>query len=71
MPFNPDNIPRKGEAAYRSLYLRQRMIDQIEQIAKERETSFNAVVVSMIEQCLDEIHREEQAPPKTGTQQEE
>lgn len=52
MPFNPDKIQRKGEAAYRTVYLRQRMIDEIEKIAKERETSFNAVVVSMIEQCL-------------------
>lgn len=28
------------------------MIDQIEKIAAENETSFNSIVVSMIEQCL-------------------
>ncbi|MDE7172553.1 MAG: hypothetical protein K2O11_11890 [Oscillospiraceae bacterium] len=54
MPFGPDNIPRKGEAAYRTVYLRQRMIDKIEKIAAENETSFNAVIVSMVEQCLKE-----------------
>lgn len=52
MPFGPDNIQRKGEAAYKTIYLRQRMIDQIEKIAAENETSFNSIVVSMIEQCL-------------------
>jgi len=52
MPFGPDNIQRKGEAAYKTIYLRQRLIDQIDQIAAENETSFNSIVVSMIEQCL-------------------
>ena len=52
MPFGPNNIQRKGEAAYKTIYLRQRLIDQIEKIATENETSFNAVVTSMIEQCL-------------------
>lgn len=52
MPFGPDNIQRKGEAAYKTIYLRQRLIDQIEKIAAENETSFNSIVVSMIEQCL-------------------
>ncbi len=57
MPFGPDNIQRKGEAAYKTIYLRQRLIEQIEQIAAENETSFNAVVVSMIEQCLKDYQK--------------
>ena len=52
MPFGRDNIQRKGEAAYKTVYLRQRQIDAIEKIAAENETSFNAVVASMIDQCL-------------------
>lgn len=60
MPFGPENIQRKGEAAYKTIYLRQRLIEQIEQIAAENETSFNAVVVSMIEQCLKDY----QNPPE-------
>lgn len=56
MPFGPDNIQRKGDAAYKTIYLRQRVIDQIEQIASDNETSFNAVVTSMIEQCLKEYN---------------
>lgn len=60
MPFGPDKIQRKGEAVYRSLYLRQYMVDAIEKIAVENETSFNAVVVSMIEQCLKDYENHTQ-----------
>lgn len=57
MSFGPDMIQRKGEAAYKTIYLRQRLIDQIDKIAAENETSFNSVVVSMIEQCLKEYNQ--------------
>lgn len=60
MPFGRDNIQRKGEAAYKTVYLRQRQIDAIEKIAAENETSFNAVVVSMIEQCLKDYENHTQ-----------
>ncbi|MBD5084025.1 MAG: hypothetical protein HDT33_02900 [Clostridiales bacterium] len=60
MPFGPDNIQRKGEAAYKTIYLRQRLIDQIEKIAAENETSFNSIVVSMIEQCLKDYSEKTQ-----------
>lgn len=60
MPFGRDNIQRKGEAAYKTIYLRQRQIDQIEKIAAENETSFNAIVVSMIEQCLKDYENHTQ-----------
>lgn len=59
MPFGPKSIQKKGEAGYRSLYLRQAMIDEIERIAQENKTSFNSVVVSMIEQCLKEYDQEQ------------
>lgn len=58
MPFGPNNIQRKGEAAYKTIYLRQRTIDKIEKLAAENETSFNAIVVSMIEQCLPDYDSE-------------
>ena len=58
MPFGPNNIQRKGEAAYKPIYLRQRTIDKIEKLAAENETSFNAIVVSMIEQCLKDYDSE-------------
>ena len=54
MPFVPKKTRKKVEAGYKTIYLRQCVIDQIEKIAQENNTSFNNVVVSMIEQCLEE-----------------
>lgn len=54
MSFVPKQTRKKVEAGYKTIYLRQSLIDQIERIAKDNETSFNNVVVSMIERCLEE-----------------
>ena len=36
------------------MYLKRALLEQIERIAAEHHTSFNHVVVSMIEACLSE-----------------
>ena len=54
MPFVPKKTKQKVEAGYKTIYLRQSVIDEVEQIAKDNSTSFNNVVVSMIERCLEE-----------------
>ena len=54
MPFVPKETKKKVEAGYKTIYLRKSLIDEIERIAKENSTSFNNVVVSMIERCLEE-----------------
>ena len=60
MPFVPKKTKQKVEAGYKTIYLRQSVIDEVEQIAKDNSTSFNNVVVSMIELCLEEDRGEEQ-----------
>ena len=54
MAFVPKKTKKKVEAGYKTIYLRQSVIDAIEKIAKDNSTSFNNVVVSMIERCLKE-----------------
>ena len=54
MPFVPKKTRKKVEAGYKTIYLRQSVIDAVEKIAKDSQTSFNNVVVSMIERCLEE-----------------
>lgn len=54
MPFKPKPTKNKAQAVYKSLYLSGTLAAQVEQIAKDNETSFNNVVVSMIEHCLSE-----------------
>ena len=54
MPFVPKKTKGKVQSSYKTLYLSQELIDKITKIAKKYGTSFNNVVVSMIEKCLDE-----------------
>ncbi len=54
MPFVPKETKKKVEAGYKTIYLRQTLIDKINRIAQENSTSFNNVVVSMIERCLED-----------------
>ena len=56
MPFVPKKTKKKVEAGYKTIYLRQNVIEEIEKIARENDTSFNNVVVGMIERCLEEEH---------------
>lgn len=60
MPFIPKQTRKKVETGYKTIYLRQTVIDELEQIAKDNSTSFNNVVVSMIERCLEENREENQ-----------
>ena len=53
MAFIPKKTKQKVPASYKSLYIKETLIKEIEKIAKENNTSFNNVVISMIEQCLE------------------
>ena len=54
MPFVPKKTQKKVEAGYKTIYLRQSLIDAVDKIAKDNNTSFNNVIISMIERCLEE-----------------
>ena len=60
MPFEHKKTRRKVESAYKSIYLRQTVIDELDRLAAKYDTSFNNVVVTMIEQCLEDIKKEEE-----------
>lgn len=53
MGFVPKKTKEKIPATYKTLYLKDEYVKKIEKIAKENNTSFNNVVVSMIETCLE------------------
>ena len=54
MNFGIKNTKQKDPAIYKTLYIKQSLADKIEKIANENETSWNNVVISMIESCLKE-----------------
>lgn len=54
MPFVPKETKQKVEAVYKTLYLTTETAERLQKIADENKMSFNSVVVSMIEHCLEE-----------------
>lgn len=52
MGFVPKQTKQKVPATYKTLYIKDVYVRKIERIAKSNATSFNNVVVSMIEECL-------------------
>jgi len=44
----------KDPASYKSLYIKDSLLREVERIAKKNSTSFNNVVVSMIEACISD-----------------
>ena len=52
MSFTIKNTKNKAEAIYKSLYISKSLADQVQKVASETNTSFNNVVISMIEFCL-------------------
>jgi len=51
--FVPKKTKEKEPSSYKSLYIKEKLIKEIEKIAKDNNTSFNNVIISMIEQCLE------------------
>lgn len=54
MAFEIKKTKQKKETIYKTLYLPKALADRIQKIADDNDTSFNNVVVSMIETCLNE-----------------
>ena len=53
MKFVPKNTKQKESSVYKSLYLKEDLAKKVEEIAKVNNTSFNNVIISMIEECLN------------------
>jgi len=54
MNFEIKGNNKKSPAIYKTLYIRQHLVDKIEKIANEHNTSVNNVIISMIESCLED-----------------
>ena len=58
MGFQMKPTRKKVPSVYKSLYINEQLAERVEQMGKENETSFNNVVISMIEHCLAESEEE-------------
>ncbi len=54
MNFVPKKTKKKIVSVYKTLYIKEELVKQIEKIAKDNDTSFNNVIISMIEACLND-----------------
>jgi len=54
MVFKPKPTKEKVKAGYKTLYISDELAEKVNKIASENNTSFNNVVISMIEKCLNE-----------------
>lgn len=54
MGFEIKKTKQKEASCYKSLYIKDKLVKEIEKIAQENNTSFNNVVISMIESCLND-----------------
>lgn len=54
MNFKIKSTKNKSKACYKSLYINELLVEMIEKIASDNNTSFNNVIISMIEFCLFE-----------------
>ena len=54
MTFKIKPTKEKQPSVYKTIYLKKELVDKIDEIAASHQTSFNNVVVSMIESCLQD-----------------
>ncbi len=55
MPFQPKKTRNKVESSYRSIYISDELREKVNAVAKKYDTSFNNIVISMIEYCLNDL----------------
>ncbi len=53
MAFNPKPTKKKVQAEYKTMYIASELAEKINELAKKHETSFNNVVISIIEDFFD------------------
>lgn len=54
MAFVPKKTKEKEPAVYKSIYMKEELAKKIDKIAKDNNTSFNNVIISMIKECLED-----------------
>ena len=59
MPFEPRKTRNKVESAYKSIYLKRTTIEELDKLAAKHGTSFNNIVVTRVEDRLEELRKEE------------
>lgn len=54
MTFKLKQTKEKNQSTYKTIYIKEELLKKVEKIATDNNTSFNNVIISMIESCLEE-----------------
>ncbi len=54
MDFTPRETKKKVKAGYKTLYIKDDLAEKINDLAKKHDTSFNNIVISIIEDFFEE-----------------
>lgn len=54
MAFKPRETKKKVKAGYKTLYIKDELVEKLEKLAAKHETSFNNIVISIIEDFFEE-----------------
>ena len=65
MAFNLKNLDNKVNASYKTIYLKQEIIEKVDKLANENNTSFNNIIVKMIESCLEDLEKSNEENKKS------
>lgn len=58
MAFQPKPTKQKVNAGYKTLYIKDELVAKIDKLAVEHKTSFNNIVISIIEEFLSKEENE-------------
>lgn len=59
MAFNPKPTKQKVKAGYKTLYITDELAEKLSQLAIKHDTSFNNIVISIIEDFFENQEKEE------------
>lgn len=53
MEFNPKPTKQKVKAGYKTIYISDELAEKVSDLAKQHNTSFNNIVISVLEKFFD------------------
>ena len=51
MSVNLDYSKSKVNSTYKTIYIKNELVDKVDELARKNDTSFNNVIIKMIEYC--------------------
>lgn len=53
MAFTPKSTKQKVNASYKTLYIKNELVQKIDKLANEHNTSFNNIIISILEDFFE------------------